>query len=148
MNRMSRMLLTVASVLVSTVALGGIFDGMAPCAALHGESCAPRIALCEVAGAKSASPNLTSAWTRSLDSRMDMPSSIDIAEASFAREDRWMLESTRIRVRLRWCHAKVIVPRAAMCCVCSRCAVSVPVDATGGNPKEVEGLLYASAPPP
>ena len=88
------------------------------------------------------------AGTQSLDSCMDIPSSGDIAETPFAREEQWMLESTRIRVRPGWHHAKVIVPRTEMCCICSRYAVSVPVDTTGGNPKEVEGLIYASAPPP
>ena len=183
MNRMSRILLTVASVLVGTVALGGIFDGIAPCAAaLHGESRAPRSAARDVAemrsGVLSASGGCALriafrdvaemrsgilsasrgcalrsvlrdvAGTQSLDSRMDIPSSGDIAEVPFAREEQWMLESTRIRVRPGGHHAKVIVPRTAMCCVCSRYEVSVPTDTVGGNPKEVEGLIYASAPPP
>ena len=184
MNRMSRMLLTVVSVLVGTVALGGIFDGMAAprsvlrdvverrsgilsasrgCASRGAfrevverrsgilsasEGCALRSVLSDVVGAMSVSPNLMPAGTQSLDSCMDIPSSGDIAETPFAREEQWMLESTRIRVRPGWHHAKVIVPRTEMCCICSRYAVSVPVDTTGGNPKEVEGLIYASAPPP
>lgn len=160
MNRMSRMLLTVASVLVGTVVLGGIFDGMAaPRSVLRdverrsgilsaSEGCALKSVLSDVVGSKSVSPNLMPAGTQALDSRMDLPSSGDIAETPFAREEQWMLESTRIRVRPGWHHAKIIVPRTEMCCVCSRYTVFVPVDTTGGNPKEVEGLIYASAPPP
>ena len=161
MNRMSRMLLTVASVLVGTVVLGGIFDGMAAPRRTSrdiverrsgilsaSEGCAFRSVLRDVVGAKSISPNLMPAGTQSLDSRMDLPPSGDIAETPFAREEQWMLESTRIRVRPGWHHAKVIVPRAEMCCVCSRYVAFVPVDTIGGNPKEVEGLIYASAPPP